>query len=96
MVRIPIMIFCATNPFSIAIIPKNTKLTPIITDAVPALITGKIMKNNPKTMDNIPAILLDSIFFSSKLCYAHFPSEAFIYNLKATTLLYLLVIFCNI
>lgn len=61
--RIPITIFIAENPPSIDAIPKNTKLTPIRTDTSPELKIGKIIKINPKIIDNIPDVLLASIFF---------------------------------
>ena len=54
--RIPIIILNPENPASIAAIPKNIKLIPIIMDTVPALNNGKIIKINPKIMDNIPDI----------------------------------------
>jgi len=61
--RIPTIILNAENPDSIAAIPKNTKLTPIRTDINPVLKIGKIIKINPKIIDNIPADLLASMFF---------------------------------
>ena len=72
MARIPIMIFNAENSVSIEAIPKNTKLTPIMMDITPELKIGKIIKINPKIIDNIPDVLLASIFFSSKFCFTHF------------------------
>lgn len=65
MARIPIMIFNAENSVSIAAIPKNTKLTPIMMDTTLELKIGKIIKINPKIIDNIPDVLLASIFFPS-------------------------------
>ena len=63
MVRIPIIILTAENPDIINAIPKNTKLNPIIMDNAAVLKTGKIIKINPKSIDNIPDILFGSIFF---------------------------------
>ncbi len=70
--RIPITILTAVNPVSINIIPKNTKLIPMRMDNAAVLKIGKIMKINPKITDNIPDILFDSMFFSSKICRIHF------------------------
>ena len=64
--RIPITILNAENPDRIKAIPKNTKLIPIIMVKVAELIIGKIIKINPKSTDNIPDILLGSIFFPPK------------------------------
>lgn len=61
--RIPIIILKAETLFNIDAIPTNTKLTPINIDISPELIKGKIMKINPKIMDNIPDDLLISIFY---------------------------------
>ena len=66
MARIPITIFTAEKSISIDAIPKNSKLIPIKTDTNPVLKIGKIIKINPKIIDNIPDILFDSIFFSTK------------------------------
>ena len=63
MARIPIITLNAENPASIDIIPKSSKLIPIIIDTAPELKIGKIIKINPKIMDNIPVACLDSIFF---------------------------------
>lgn len=60
---IPIMIFAAEKFISIDAIPKNNKLTPIKIDTNAVLKTGKIIKSNPKIIDNIPDILPVSIFF---------------------------------
>ncbi len=54
--RIPIMMLGAENPASIAAIPKNTKLIPIMIDTTPELKIGQIIKINPKIIDNIPDI----------------------------------------
>ena len=56
MARIPIMIFGAENPSNNDPIPKNSKLTPIMMDTSPVLKIGKIIKINPKIIDNIPDI----------------------------------------
>lgn len=69
MARIPIIILTAENPDSINAIPKNTKLNPIKMDNVAVLKTGKIIKINPKSIDNIPAILFCSICFPPKIYY---------------------------
>ena len=61
--RIPIITLNAENSVNIDAIPKNTKLIPIMMDTNPELKTGQIIKINPKIMDNIPATLLDSMFF---------------------------------
>ena len=63
MARIPIMILLAVNPASINVIPKKNKLTPIMMDTTPELKIGKIIKINPKIMDNIPDILFGIHFF---------------------------------
>ena len=54
--RIPTMMLNAENPASIATIPKNTKLTPIMMDTTPELNIGQIIKINPKITDKIPDI----------------------------------------
>lgn len=64
--RIPIMMLNAENPDRINTIPKNIKLNPIKMDNVAVLKIGQIRKINPNIIDNIPDILFDSIFFSSK------------------------------
>ena len=64
--RIPIIILSAENSVRIDAIPKNSKLTPIMIDTNPELTKGKIMKINPKIMDNIPDTLLGSMFFPPK------------------------------
>ena len=61
--RIPITILNAVNPVNIVAIPKNNKLTPIMMDTVAELTIGKIIKINPKIIDNIPDICFGSIFF---------------------------------
>jgi len=61
--RIPTIMLKAENSVSIDAIPKNSKLTPIMTDTNPELRIGKIMKINPKIMDSIPDTLLGSMFF---------------------------------
>lgn len=61
--RIPTITLNAENPDNKDAIPKNTKLTPISMETNPVLIIGKIIKINPKIMDSIPVILLDSMFF---------------------------------
>ena len=61
--RIPIIILNAVNPANINAIPKNNKLIPIIIDTTPELKIGKIIKINPKIIDNIPDILFGSMFF---------------------------------
>ena len=61
--RIPIIILNAVNPANINAIPKNNKLIPIMMDTTPELKIGKIIKINPKIIDNIPDILCGSIFF---------------------------------
>ena len=63
--RIPTIILKAENPDIINAIPKTTKLAPIRIDNAAELKIGKIIKNNPKIMDNIPDILFGSMFFSS-------------------------------
>ncbi len=73
--RIPTMILNAENPDNITAIPKNTKLTPIRIDTNPVLKIGKIIKINPKIMDNIPADLLASIFFPPYFVMLTFSSE---------------------
>lgn len=70
--RIPTITLNAENPDNKDAIPKNTKLTPISMETNPVLIIGKIIKINPKIMDNIPAILFCSMFFPPKNCFAHF------------------------
>ena len=70
--RIPIIILGADNSVSIDAIPKNSKLTPIMMDTNPELTKGKIMKINPKIMDNIPDTLLGSMFFPPKFLYHFF------------------------
>ena len=70
--RIPTITLNAENPDNKDAIPKNTKLTPISMDTNPVLIIGKIIKINPKIMDNIPAILFCSMFFPPNNCFAHF------------------------
>ena len=71
--RIPIMILLAVNPANTNAIPKNNKLIPIIMDTTPELKIGKIIKINPKIMDNIPDILFASMFFPPILLYSPFP-----------------------
>ena len=63
MAKIPITILLAVNPANINAIPKNSKLTPIIMETTPELKIGKIIKINPKIIDNIPDILFGSMFF---------------------------------
>lgn len=75
MARIPTMTLGAENPPNIDAIPKNSKLTPIMIDTNSELKIGKIIKINPKIIDNIPDVLLASIFFPPNFCYAHFSSE---------------------
>lgn len=70
--RIPIIILSADNSVSIDAIPKKSKLTPIMIDTNPELTKGKIMKINPKIMDNIPDTLLGSMFFPPKFLYHFF------------------------
>ena len=72
MAKIPIMMLNAENSVNIDAIPKNSKLTPIITDVTPELIIGKIIKINPKIMDNIPDILCDSIFLLQIVFHVNF------------------------
>ena len=72
--RIPTIMLKAENSVSIDAIPKNSKLTPIMTDTNPELRIGKIMKINPKIMDSIPDTLLGSMFFSSKFFVFTFSS----------------------
>ena len=60
--RIPTIMLKAENSVSIDAIPKNSKLTPIMTDTNPELKIGKIMNINPKIMDSIPDVLLGSMF----------------------------------
>ena len=86
MARIPIIILNAENSDNIEIIPKNTKLTPIMMDVTPELKIGKIIKINPKIMDKIPDTLLDSIFFPPKFCFVHFQVKSLIIQ-KAIVLL---------
>ena len=64
---IPIMIFIAEKFISIDAIPKNTKLNPIRIDTSPELKIGKIIKINPKIIDNIPDTLLISMDFPSRI-----------------------------
>ena len=70
--RIPTITLNAENPDNKDAIPKNTKLTPISMETNPVLITGKIIKINPKIMDNIvPCFFLLKIVlltFSSEKC----------------------------
>ena len=61
--KIPIMIFAVEKLISIDEIPKNIKLNPIKTDTNPVLKIGKIIKINPKIIDNIPDTLFNSMFF---------------------------------
>ena len=68
MVRTPITILRAVNPLSTNAIPKNIKLTPIRMDNAAVLKIGKIIKINPKIMDNIPDILFGSIFSPPIVC----------------------------
>ena len=56
MARIPTMTLGAENPPIIDAIPKKSKLTPIIMDTNSELRIGKIIKINPKIIDNIPDI----------------------------------------
>lgn len=63
MAKIPITILLAVNPANTNAIPKNSKLTPIIMETTPELKIGKIIKINPKIIDNIPDILFGSMFF---------------------------------
>ena len=69
MARIPIIVLNAVNPDTINAIPKNTKLNPINMDKVTVLSIGQIIKINPKIIDNIPASLFGSMFFSSNFFY---------------------------
>ena len=62
--NIPTIIFIGEILISIDAIPKNNKLIPIKTDTNAVLNIGKIIKINPKIIDNIPAILLTSIYGS--------------------------------
>ena len=59
----PIMMFAAEKLISIDVIPRNSKLNPIIMDTTAELKTGQIIKINPKIIDNIPDTLFNSIFF---------------------------------
>ena len=72
MARIPITTLNAENPENSDAIPKNTKLSPIMMDTNPVLIIGKIMKINPNIIDNIPAILFDSMLSPPKNYFFHF------------------------
>ena len=93
---IPIMMFNAENPIAIEAIPNITRLTPIRMDTVPALMTGKIIKINPKIIDNIPDALLASIVFPPKICFIHFSSENYL-SLKSNMLFtYLTFLFYSI
>ncbi len=56
---IPSLMF---HPINAAEIPKNSKLIPTIIETKPAENMGNNMKINPKIADNIPALLLKSIF----------------------------------
>jgi hypothetical protein len=69
---IPIMIFGVEKVIIKDAIPKNIKLNPIKTDTNPVLKIGKIIKINPKIIDNIPDILFDSMFFPPTICCIHF------------------------
>ena len=77
MARIPIMILLAVNPASINVIPKKNKLTPIMMDTTPELKIGKIIKINPKIIDNIPDILFASMFFPPNFVIFTFSSEKY-------------------
>ncbi len=46
------------NPMNKAEIPKNNRLNPIMTESNPSKNIGDIIKNNPKIIESIPAILL--------------------------------------
>ena len=85
------MILNAENPDRIAAIPKNTKLTPIRIDTNPVLKIGKIIKINPKIMDNIPADLLASIFFPPYFIMSTFSSERF--NKSKSDLIHIIFIY---
>ena len=63
MARIPIIMLNAVNPLSINAKPKNIKLIPMKTVNAAELNIGKIIKINPKIMDNIPEALFASMFF---------------------------------
>ena len=91
MARIPIMILLAVNPASINVIPKKNKLIPIMIDTTPELKTGKIIKINPKIMDNIPDILIGSIVFPPNFFMFTFSSEKY-KNSKSNTLFRILFI----
>ena len=69
---IPTIILNAVNPDTINITPKNIKLIPITRENATVVKKGKIIKINPKIIDNIPDILFNSIFFPPKICYIHF------------------------
>ena len=75
--RIPITIFSAENPPNIDAIPKNTKLIPIRIDTSPELKIGKIIKINPKIIDNIPDVLLASMFFPPNFVILTFQVKKF-------------------
>ena len=75
MARIPIMIFNAENSVNIEAMPKNNKLTPIMMDITLELKIGKIIKINPKIIDNIPDVLLASIFFPPNFVLLTFQVE---------------------
>ena len=63
MAIIPTTIFIPLNPASINAIPKKIRLIPMKIETNAVLKIGQIIKINPKIMDNIPDILVGSIFF---------------------------------
>lgn len=91
--RIPIMILLAVNPANTNAIPKNNKLIPIIMDTTPELKIGKIIKINPKIMDNIPDILFASMFFPPNFVIFTFSSEKYKNSKKQYAFFMLLIIF---
>ena len=55
--------------------PNIMARIPIMMDTTPELKIGKIIKINPKIMDNIPDILFGSIFFPPNFVVFTFSSE---------------------
>ena len=77
MATIPIMIFTFEKSISNDAIPKNNKLIPINVDTNAVLKIGKIIKINPKIIDNIPDILLISIVFPPNFVMFTLSSEKY-------------------
>ena len=89
----PTRTFSASSPLNINVIPKTNKLSPRVKDTAAVLKIGKIIKINPKIMDIIPYILLDSMFFLQNFVFFFYFSSVKLINSKAMSFSYIIIFF---